>query len=536
MPNESAKIIVAAKHGSLTKVRDVPAIEGTINALKINFQFKTSDWDEATKTAVFIRGRATPSTINQNPVCKILDENNECDVPPEILAKDGMFSVGVFGIRDDYRIVSHWICYRIDNGCYADGSTPVDPNSTIYEQIISMLNNKSEVNHNHDELYYRKDEADDKYLIQSDWSQNDIVAVDYIKNRPFYEKYEDNLIIEGTITYDAAEMVATINNYENYVLNLNTKYIVTVNDISVECQFYSYPDGSQEDYFGDKEGKVYAVGYPPGTVGMHLNDIVFDNEYFNYHNINFNDDRQKYCIGASISIVKRDCTIKQIDSKYLPGVQITPINQDGNMTAEDFMSLSDGLYFFYNGPFDYTYGLVGILDGCWACYNCGYYYVDIKNDNGVLVADWEGSLDGFGYAESDYLLSRIFPTDIQEGQTIVASYNEDGDIIFNASDFPKGITHVNTDGSMTPEEFRNLEDGVYIFDKELELIGYQNTSTQVYGCVFYYKDSSGNFSADCISTLTHISPYYGTFYITSLIPSDAVDDTKLDTMLEEVLV
>lgn len=163
MPNESAKIILSATHGKLSKVRDALAVEGTINALKVSFQFVTSDWNDTTKTVVFVRGRATPSTINEEPVCIILDESNECNVPPEILAKEGIFSVGVFGTRDDYRIVSNWICYKIDNGCYADGNIPIDPSSTIYEQIIAMINNKSEIGHNHDERYYTKEKSDELF-------------------------------------------------------------------------------------------------------------------------------------------------------------------------------------------------------------------------------------------------------------------------------------------------------------------------------------------------------------------------------------
>ena len=168
MPNESAKIILAVTNGKLSKVRDFLAVEGTINALKVEFQFRTQDWDDTTKMAVFVRGRATPSTTNADITYVILDGNNECDVPAEILAKDGMFSVGIFGTRDDYRIVSNWMCYRVADGCYADGSTPIDPSSTLYEQIISMLNNKSEIGHNHDERYYTKEEIEDRFISEDE--------------------------------------------------------------------------------------------------------------------------------------------------------------------------------------------------------------------------------------------------------------------------------------------------------------------------------------------------------------------------------
>lgn len=205
MPNESAKIILAVTHAKLSKVRDALAVEGTINALQVGFQFRTPDWDNTTKTVVFVRGRATPSTTNADTTYRILDENNECDVPPEMLAQNGMFSVGIFGVRDNYRIVSNWMCYRITDGCYADGSTPIDPSSTIYEQIISMINNKSSIGHNHDERYYTKDESNDKFLteedvpkqVRSDWEQNDSTSVDYIKNRPFYEDVSVNITWDG---------------------------------------------------------------------------------------------------------------------------------------------------------------------------------------------------------------------------------------------------------------------------------------------------------------------------------------------------
>lgn len=208
MPNDSAKIILAVTNGKLSKVRDTLAVEGTINALKVEFQFRTQDWNDTTKTAVFVRGRATPSTTNADITYVILDDNNECDVPAEILAKDGMFSVGIFGTRDDYRIVSNWMCYRVADGCYADGSTPIDPSSTVYEQIISMLNNKSEIEHNHDERYYTKDESDYKYLIQSDWSQNDNTARDYIKNRTHY-KYDirEYICFDGELSFNETRTI-----------------------------------------------------------------------------------------------------------------------------------------------------------------------------------------------------------------------------------------------------------------------------------------------------------------------------------------
>lgn len=160
MTDEYAKIILAAKHGKLIKVRDALVIEGTVNALKCQFEFRTADWDNTTKTAIFVPFRATPSVTNADITYVVLDENNECDVPAEMLSQNKFFSVGVFGAGNNYRIVSNWMCYRVADGCYADGSTTIDPSSSVYEQILKLLNGKSPVGHNHDAEYYTKEEID----------------------------------------------------------------------------------------------------------------------------------------------------------------------------------------------------------------------------------------------------------------------------------------------------------------------------------------------------------------------------------------
>lgn len=153
MHNESAKIILAATHGKLTKVRDALAIEDTINALKVEFQFRTTDWDNTIKTASFVRGYATPSTPDDEVILVVLDKNNECDVPHEVLENSGIFSVGVWGVNEEFRITSNWMYYKVADGCFAQGSASLKPTQTVYEQILNVLANKSDSDHNHDDRY-----------------------------------------------------------------------------------------------------------------------------------------------------------------------------------------------------------------------------------------------------------------------------------------------------------------------------------------------------------------------------------------------
>jgi hypothetical protein len=164
MPEDYAKIIIAATHGKLTKVRDYTVIEGTIGALNLQCQFRTNDWNNTVKYALFVPYRANASTTSADATYVPLDTNNECEVPADAMFKDGYFSVCIVGTREDYRIATNWMCYRVNNGYYADGSTPIDPSSTTYEQLLLLINAKSNVDHNHNDIYYTKEESDGKYL------------------------------------------------------------------------------------------------------------------------------------------------------------------------------------------------------------------------------------------------------------------------------------------------------------------------------------------------------------------------------------
>lgn len=227
MPNESAKIILAATHGKLTKVRDCLLIEDSINSIQCQFEFRTSDWDNTTKTAVFFRGWATPSTPDADTVYVILDESNTCYIPSEILNKNTLFSVGVFGTSDDYRIVSNWMYYKIKDGCFAEGSSPSGSTPSAYEQLLKELEN-----HQHDDMYYTKDESEDRFVSQEeinnlvatpDWDQSYIDMPGFIKNRTHYEykdeEYSSDILAEPTV---GVHLVKDLSSASQYMLSYYT--------------------------------------------------------------------------------------------------------------------------------------------------------------------------------------------------------------------------------------------------------------------------------------------------------------------------
>lgn len=280
MPNESAKIILAATHGKLTKVRDCLLIEDSINSIQCQFEFRTSDWDNTTKTAVFFRGWATPSTSDADTVYVILDESNTCYIPSEILNKNTLFSVGVFGTSDDYRIVSNWMYYKIKDGCFAEGSSPSGSAPSAYEQLLKELEN-----HQHNDLYYTKDESEDRFVSQEeindlvatpDWNQNDESAVDYIKNRTHYVK--DPVVYEVlNYTNDAP----SINNNNGICrialqkcsfseIEVGRTYSVTINDTTYETVATTINKIGNDSLgnFGEDSGEIFLVQRISSTLAL----------------------------------------------------------------------------------------------------------------------------------------------------------------------------------------------------------------------------------------------------------------------------
>lgn len=138
MPENCAAIVIAAKHHELIKVKDVRGTTNTIGALRCKFQFRTDDWLHSAKTAMFCNGDAVlhPEVIN-DAISVPLDVDAECPVPYEVLTDTLPYSIGVWGVTDKgFRIVSNWLVFNAQVGCYTEGNAPQDPERTVYEEIL----------------------------------------------------------------------------------------------------------------------------------------------------------------------------------------------------------------------------------------------------------------------------------------------------------------------------------------------------------------------------------------------------------------
>lgn len=105
---------------------------GNVNYDTISFDF-CSRWDDHAKTAIFYR--------NEDEVYyQLLDENDSCLIPNEVLREKGVIYIGVFGTLGDKTITSQVLTYRIQEGAITENLKPADPTPAIYDQILSYFN------------------------------------------------------------------------------------------------------------------------------------------------------------------------------------------------------------------------------------------------------------------------------------------------------------------------------------------------------------------------------------------------------------
>ena len=97
---------------------------------RIKFSF-CAQWDGYVKTAVFWR-------TEHEPYHAMLDENNSCAIPYEVLTREGRFYFGVFGVNAGHnRRTSEVLAYMVAKGAITDGTQPSDPAPEIYDQLLA---------------------------------------------------------------------------------------------------------------------------------------------------------------------------------------------------------------------------------------------------------------------------------------------------------------------------------------------------------------------------------------------------------------
>lgn len=132
---------------------ETPVIaSGGYNEDKVIFDF-CSLWDNFTKTAVFY--------IKKDAVYNmLLDDENSCIVPSEVIQSPGKFFVGVYGVNSNgVTRTSEVAKYQVSQGAIVTDPEPSEITPNIYEQILARLNEvKSPYEHAVDSGYEGSEE------------------------------------------------------------------------------------------------------------------------------------------------------------------------------------------------------------------------------------------------------------------------------------------------------------------------------------------------------------------------------------------
>lgn len=105
---------------------------GDVNYDSVTFEF-CEKWTDFLKTAVFYRSK-------DEVYYQLLDLENTCVIPKEVLQTKGVLYFGVFGTKDDTVITSEILRYRIYEGILTEDLQTPDINPDIYQQILSDYN------------------------------------------------------------------------------------------------------------------------------------------------------------------------------------------------------------------------------------------------------------------------------------------------------------------------------------------------------------------------------------------------------------
>lgn len=112
--------------------RTVLSVERCVNYDRAEFSFDES-WTGFTKTAVFWRGNTVYHVL--------LDGENACMIPWELMTEAGVIQIGVTGIGADGTVVTTQtpVAQSIARGAYREGRIPAEPTPSLFEQLSAAV-------------------------------------------------------------------------------------------------------------------------------------------------------------------------------------------------------------------------------------------------------------------------------------------------------------------------------------------------------------------------------------------------------------
>jgi len=101
-----ATIKLAAKHNKLILVRNQQLAAGNSNSVFVEFDLRTDDWIGCKKLRAVFNDYYTRS----------LDNYLRCDIPAEVLAVPGEFSINLYGIDGNIRLSTNKVKFLVEEG------------------------------------------------------------------------------------------------------------------------------------------------------------------------------------------------------------------------------------------------------------------------------------------------------------------------------------------------------------------------------------------------------------------------------------
>lgn len=124
-------IILAVSDQQLVITQKPKLASGNRNSVKVKVNF-SSEWLNYSKTAIFYK--------EDEPIYPaLLDKNDECIIPWEVLADDGTMFIGVFGVRDNITKTSEVIRYTVLQGAWSSELAESVPTPDIYTQFLAEV-------------------------------------------------------------------------------------------------------------------------------------------------------------------------------------------------------------------------------------------------------------------------------------------------------------------------------------------------------------------------------------------------------------
>lgn len=98
----------------------------------VQFSF-CSQWNSFTRAAVFWRNEEEAYQV-------MLEADDSCVIPWEVLTTEGLIYFGVFGVnQDNRRRTTEVLSYHVAKGAITENTQPTDPTPDIYNQLLARF-------------------------------------------------------------------------------------------------------------------------------------------------------------------------------------------------------------------------------------------------------------------------------------------------------------------------------------------------------------------------------------------------------------